>query len=714
MAKDLVIVESPAKGRTIGLYLGDRYVVKASQGHVRDLPEKEMGVDLTDGFSPKYVVPKEKRPIVQEIKKAALEASAVYLATDPDREGEAISWHLVQAAGLQKKDVHRVVFHEITAEAIRDAFKKPRQIDMNLVNAQQARRVLDRLVGYSLSPLLSRKLRWPGLSAGRVQSAALHLIVEREKQVQAFVPKEYWTIEAQLAPQRPVGKGEPQSFKALLHSLWERKEKLSVPSQAEALRLKTDLQGARYRVAQVQKRQVRQRPAAPFTTATLQQEAWRKLRFTAKRTMVLAQQLYEGVPLGKEGPVGLITYMRTDSTHVAPEAVKEARDYIASAFGPQYLPKERRTYVTRSKGAQEAHEAIRPTSARRTPDSVKSHLTPEQLNLYDLVWKRMVACQMADALLDSTTVEIQSYATHSSAEYRLRATGSVLAFPGFRALYREDRDEPEDEESLPLPNLSEGEALDCLDLSADQHFTQPPPRYTEATLVKALEQKGIGRPSTYVPIISTIQERGYVHKKESRFEPLPLGTVVDDLLTRQFPMVTDLDFTARMEEELDDIARGKRPWQPVVKSFYGPLEADLEKAKKDTTPIYVPTGETCELCSKPMILKSGRFGKFLSCSGYPDCRHSLPFRVRVGVPCPECKGDLVQRQARKGRAKGGRRVFYGCANYPQCTFTVGSKPLPQPCPQCSGLLVDARRNHARCIACKYYGPVTSEKEPASA
>ena len=713
MAKNLVIVESPAKARTVGRYLGDDYSVLASLGHVRDLPPKELGVDVDLDFKPSYEVLKDKQKIVREIRQNSKDATTIYLATDPDREGEAIAWHLVHSAGLGRKTLKRVVFHEITEKAIQEAFQHPREIDVNLVNAQQTRRILDRLVGYKLSPLLWKKVvhhyaRTKSLSAGRVQSVSLRLVVDREREIQAFVPREYWSIEAELEKTaEPVG-----SFKSSLHSLKGDKRKLDISGEAEATGLSTDLKGATYRVAQVKKRQIRQRPAAPFITSSLQQEAWRKLRFQARKTMLLAQQLYEGLPVGDEGEVGLITYMRTDSPTVSSQAIQDTLTYIRQRYGSHYAPKSPRVYTTKSKGAQEAHEAIRPTSILRDPDSLAPYLSREQRRLYELIWKRMMASQMADALLDSTSLDIEASAI-SGRTYLFKASGSVLKFPGFRVLYLEDRDDPSgDGEQGTLPNLIEGDVLHCLGIEPRQHFTQPPPRYTDASLIKTMEEQGIGRPSTYAPTISTIQDREYVSKTDGRFKLTPLGSAVCDLLSENFPDIMNTSFTAQMENELDDIAQGQREWVPVLGEFYDGFSKSIEEAL-NAPKVKVPdelTDQLCELCGKPMAVKMGRFGRFLSCTGFPDCRSSKPYQITTGVGCPKCGGDLVQR---RGKKKG--MVFYGCSNYPTCDFSVRQRPLPEPCPECGELLVASGRNGARCTACGHQGEIPepeSQPEPA--
>jgi len=715
MAKNLVIVESPTKARTIGRILGSGHTVVASLGHVRDLPKTRIGVDISNNFSPEYVIPQDKRALVAEIKELAKNASTVYLATDPDREGEAISWHLIEAAGVDPSLVQRVVFHEITEPAVKEAFSHPRAIDMDLVDAQQARRILDRLVGYELSPLVSKKLRWWGLSAGRVQSAALRIVVDREREIEAFTPVEHWSIEAQLQKEgEPKGKKNSNAFTAHLHSRVGEKQATSIPDEEAAKLLTSDLEGASYAVASVQVRGVKQRPSAPFITSTLQQEAWRKLRYGARKTMSLAQQLYEGVTLGDQGSVGLITYMRTDSTNVAASAVQEAREHIRKGFGADYVPAQSRTYTRKVKGAQEAHEAIRPTSALRTPDRLRTFLSSEQHRLYDLIWKRFVASQMADAQVDRTTIDIHGTSARSGGAYVFRATGSVLKFPGFRALYLEGRDEgEEDDDAKILPSLAAGEALQSLGLESKQHFTEPPPRYSEATLIRSLEDKGIGRPSTFAAIVSTIQERGYVQRDRGRLTPTLLGTVVSDLLTNHFTQVSDLDFTAKLEEELDEVAQGQRGWREMLSEFYGPFSNSIQEATENVPRLDIPTGETCELCGKPMNLKKNRWGStFLSCSGFPDCRNAKSTQVKTGVACPDCGGDLMERKATKGRR---RSTFYGCSNYPTCNFSINQRPLPEPCPECESLMVQRGRNTAKCTKCAYQATLgESEREPVEA
>ncbi len=689
MKKNLVIVESPAKARTLSRILGEEYNLKASLGHVRDLPKSKLGVDTENGFTPTYVVPREKSKIVRELREAAKEASTVYLATDPDREGEAISWHLVKVMKSNRVPYRRVVFHEITEEAIKTAFKHPRSIDMQLVNAQQARRILDRLVGYKLSPLLWKKVR-KGLSAGRVQSVALRIIVDREREIEKFVPVEYWTIEAEL-----TRKADEAAFRAMLVGL-ANGDKLDIHNQQEATEITSALEQADYEVAKVTTKKVTRQPAPPFITSTLQQEAWRRLRFGAAQTMAIAQQLYEGLPIGSTGSVGLITYMRTDSTRVARSAIAEAREYIKTSYGAEYLPPHARSFARVVKGAQEAHEAIRPTRIQREPSQIKQYLSPDQFQLYELIWKRMVASQMAAAIYDNTTVDIEARCRHSKTGYLFRTSSSVNRFPGFIILYTEGKDQPEEAKLSLLPQLEEGEELRLLGLFPEQRFTEPPPRFTEATLIKTLEQYGIGRPSTYAPIISTIQEREYVAKINGGFQPTELGFLVNDLVCQYFPDIVDIRFTARMEDELDEIAEDKREWVSVIQNFYTPFEKNLARATQLIERVKLPdqlTEETCPDCGKPLVVKTGRFGKFLACSGYPECKYTRSYQIKTGVKCPECGSELIERISKK------KRTFYGCSNYPDCNFATSFKPLPQPCPKCGGLMTLYRQKWGRCIKC---------------
>ncbi len=697
MKKSLVIVESPAKARTLARILGGTYELKASMGHIRDLPKSQLGVDVDNQFSPRYVVPKDKSKLVKELKAAAKDASTIYLATDPDREGEAISWHLAELTGDGKR-FRRVVFHEITEEAIQQAFKHPRDIDMDLVNAQQARRVLDRLVGYKISPLLWRKVR-RGLSAGRVQSVALRIIVDREREIAKFVPVEYWSIEAELA--KKVREEAP--FRALLVGhLNGDKVELHDGSQAESL--KSRLDRAAYSVLKVKTRTVNRQPPPPFITSTMQQEAWRKLRFTAEQTMAVAQQLYEGLNLGDEGSVGLITYMRTDSTHVARPALGEAREFIEEKYGKEYLPAHARTFANTVKGAQEAHEAIRPTRIHREPATVRQFLNNNQYRLYDLIWKRMVASQMAAAVFDNVTVDVEAKCVEPRANYLFRANSSANRFQGFILVYTEGKDSDDEEKDSKLPALADGEALDLLGIFAEQHFTQPPPRFTEATLIKTLEQFGIGRPSTYAPIISTLRDREYVGKLDGSLRPTDLGMIITDLLGEYFPDIVDVQFTAKMENELDEVAEQKRQWVSAVQDFYAPFQTSLDKASAEMERVKLPEeaiDESCPKCGKPLAVKTGRFGKFVACTGYPECKFTKSFQIKTGAKCPKCgTGDLLQRVSKK------RRTFYGCSNYPNCDFAINMKPLPDPCPKCGSLVTEYRGKSAKCTKCDYRAKLT--------
>ena len=737
--KSLVIVESPAKAKTIAKYLGRDYTVKASIGHIMDLPKSKLGVDIEKDFEPKYIVIKGKAPVVKELKSAAKNADRILLATDPDREGEAIAAHVAETISdsVKHSEIYRVLFNEITKKAILLAIKHPGKIDINKVDAQQARRVLDRLVGYQISPILWKKVR-RGLSAGRVQSVAMWLICDREEEIKAFVPEEFWSLTALLE-----GKVPPQ-FEAKL--IKKDEDKLRIKNNDEVKSILAALEGKRYTVAKVEKKERRRYPVPPFTTSKLQQEGGRKLGFTAKRTMSIAQSLYEGVDIGKEGTVGLITYMRTDSTRVSKEAQDEARELIASKYGKDYVPDKPPVYAV-SKSAQEAHEAIRPTSVGYEPDDIKQYLEPDQYKLYKLIWNRFVASQMNPAVIDQTSVDI------TAGDYTFRATGSVVKFPGFMAVYMEDKSEdqaPSEDENgeAVLPPLVEGEKLTLIKLDHKQHFTQPPPRFSEALLVKTLEEKGIGRPSTYASIISTIQERDYVNKVENRFRPTELGVLVNDLLVNHFPVIMDVAFTAKMEEELDKIEEGEMGWVAAVKDFYTPFNESLEKAQaemKDFKAELTPTDITCEKCGKPMVIKWGRNGQFLACSGYPDCKNTKPLvrkengeveaapeettdelcpkcgsamvvkrgrfgkflacsrypecshtqGMATGVLCPEDGGKIVERRSRFGK------MFYSCANYPACKFAIWYKPIPRACPKCNApfLLEKYSKKTGPYIAC---------------
>lgn len=690
----LVIVESPAKAKTVGRFLGKGFTVRASVGHIRDLLRSELSVDVENNFTPKYRVPNEKRPVVKELKTLAKSVEMVYLATDPDREGEAIAWHLAEATEIPPGLSQRVVFHEITESAIQQAFDHPREVNMNLVNAQQARRILDRLVGYNLSPLLWEKVR-SRLSAGRVQSIALKLVVDREREIEAFIPVEYWTIEADFQQE-----GSSRIYRAFLAKLDGNDPDLKDKSFAD--QLLADVVTPIYQISKIKHGERRRKPSAPFTTSTLQQEASRRLGYTARRTMALAQQLYEGIDVGGGGATGLITYMRTDSTNVAIQAQQEARKYISGKHGAEYLPGVAPQYKTKAIGAQEAHEAIRPTSVFREPDVIKKHLTTDQYKLYRLIWQRFVASQMESAVYDTIAVDIEG-STQQHA-YLFRATGSTLKFPGFLAVYEETQDEdkqadPHENMKIP-PDLVEVAVQKITKLFPEQHFTQPPPRFTEATLVKEMEENGIGRPSTYAPIISTIQERGYVYREEKRLFPAETGFLVNDLLVAHFDELLDVNFTRHMEEDLDEVSEGKRAWVDVIKEFYGPFAILLAKAQAEmpvnkSEPEKV--GRTCPQCGLDLIYRYGRYGKFISCSGFPACHYTEAILKEIGVDCPKDGGALIERKTRKGR------IFYGCAHYPACDFTSWKKPVSQKCTnsECSnGLLVILNKRTAQCISCK--------------
>ncbi len=656
----MVIVESPAKARTVGRFLGRGYSVEASVGHIRDLPANRMGVDLEHDFKPRYVIPAGKKEVVKKLQARAQQASELYLATDPDREGEAIAWHLAAALKRQVQGipVRRVEFHEITQDAVAQAFAHPRTIDQPRVDSQQARRILDRVVGYTLSPLLRDKVGRKNLSAGRVQSVALRLVCEREREIQAFVPVEYWSIEAELKKQEPKSKEEAKSFLAKLIRI--RGEEPDLKNQADAQAIVDALEGAVYVVDKVTRGERRRYPAPPFMTSTLQQEASRRLRFSAKQTMAVAQALYEGKEIGGGERVGLITYMRTDSVNVSESAQAEARQLIWERFGPEYLPARPPQYKTRAKAAQEAHEAIRPTSVRREPAALKPYLTSNELRLYTLIWARFVASQMAPAILDQTSVDILAGPAAGERPYLFRATGSVIKFPGFLKVYEESQEDVEEEgEGLPLPPLQKGELLDLIQLLAKQHFTQPPPRYSEATLIRALEEYGIGRPSTYAPILSTILQRGYVERVEKKLVPTELGFIINDLLVEFFPEVVNVGFTAEMEEQLDGIAAGDQAWVPMLREFYGPFAQTVEAARTNMPRVDFkpePTGDLCPECGQPLLFRHGRRGKFIGCSAFPKCRYTSPIPL-PGVTCPQCGGAVVEKRTRRGRK------FYGCANW---------------------------------------------------
>jgi len=718
--KNLIIVESPTKAKTINKFLGKDYKVISSLGHIRDLPKSKMGIDIEHDFEPHYVIPRSKSKTVTELKQTAKKYDQIYFATDEDREGEAIAWHLAHILEIDPSDAKRIVFHEITKEAIITALETPRTISQPLVDAQQARRILDRLVGYELSPLLWKKVA-RGLSAGRVQSVAVRLIVEREREIEAFKAEEYWTISADLAAQAG-------GFNAKLAKKdGKTLDKFALPDKQATDKVLSELQDAQYTVAQIEAKEVKKSPYAPFTTSTLQQAANRILGYSAKQTMRLAQQLYEGIKLGAEGETGLITYMRTDSLNLANKFLTESSSFIKHEFGDTYA--HTRKFKTKAKGAQEAHEAIRPTEVTHTPESIKEYLDSRQYKLYKLIWQRAVASQMSDAKLKQTSITI------TAKNFEFRASGSVIDFPGWLTVYPDKVKEEE------LPEVTEGETLKLEKLIPEQHFTQPPARYSEASLIKALEEKGIGRPSTYAPTISTIQERNYVVKEENRLKPTDIGILVNDLLVEHFTNVVDYDFTAGLEENLDEIAEGQIKWQPIIKDFYNPFKQNLdtkqaELSKKEITEektdetcekcggnMVIKTGrfgrflacsnypdckntkeingkgeieaeekidETCEKCGAAMVKKRGRFGEFLACSNYPDCKNTKAIVKSTGVKCPECgKGEIVEKRSKRGR------YFYGCSNYPSCKFALWSKPTGETCPECGSLLTQAK-NGALC------------------
>ena len=722
----LVIVESPAKAKTISKFLGRNYRVRASVGHIRDLPRKDLGVDIEHDFKPKYEITAKKRDVVNELREYAQGAREIYLATDPDREGEAISWHLASVLKNQiaNKPVHRVEFHEITRDAIQSAFSHPREIDMGRVDAQQARRVLDRIVGYTISPLLAKKMKKWTLSAGRVQSVAVRLVVEREREIQNFVAVEYWSIEAELKKKGDGSQGTadgkpipiPQSptpdiFRARLVKIGDKD--FECHSGEEALKLKEVLEKCDYRVLDVRRKDVTRNPYAPYITSSLQQDASRRLGFNPKRTMKVAQELYEGIDVGEEAAVGLITYMRTDSTNVAEAAQKEALEYIEQKFGEKYLPPKPRVYSKKVAGAQEAHEAIRPTKTFREPNAIRQYLDNDQFRLYDLIWKRFVASQMASAIFDTTAVDIEANeANHpitQSPDFLFRANGSILKFAGYLAVYGRnvgDEDEENDADKR-LPPLEKNEPLDLLGIYPEQHFTEPPPRYTEATLIKALEQHGIGRPSTYAPIMANIQERDYIEQIEGRrLKPTELGFVVNDLLVAHFAEIVDLGFTAQMEEKLDAVEAGKANWVALMREFYGPFKETLDRAAQEMPITIVADEKTdvmCDLCGAPMVIKKGKYGKFLSCSRFPACKGMK--KITTGVQCPKCKtGELREKKSKKGR------VFYGCARYPDCDFASWDKPINEPCPNCGGLLVQGTKNVIRCVNGDYTRAANAKNE----
>ena len=669
MANKLVIVESPAKAKTIGKFLGRGYKVEASQGHVRDMPKSQIGVDVEHGFEPKYITIRGRGEILNRIRKEARSASKIYLATDPDREGEAISWHLANVLGIAEDAPCRIEFHEVTSKAVKAAVKNPRTINMDLVNAQQARRVLDRLIGYKISPLLWRKVK-KGLSAGRVQSVATKMICDREQEIDVFVPEEYWTISAPFTIGKAKVIGRFTGFGG---------EKTELHSRDEAQRVVDSCAGATFSVSIIKKGERRKFPAAPFTTSNLQQEASRKLGFTTQKTMQIAQQLYECVEIAGEGSQGLVTYIRTDSTRIADEALEAVRAMIADNYSAEYLPEKPNIYKTRS-SAQDAHEAIRPTDILRRPEAIKASLSRDQFKLYKLIYERFVSSQMTPAVYDTLSVDIDA-----STGARFHFNAQKLRFAGFTAVYEESQDDAAEEASVNnLPELSEGMVAEAGEITPDQHFTQPPPRYTEASLVRTLEEKGIGRPSTYAPTISTIISRGYVARENKRLIPTELGKIVNDMMCKNFPNIVDIAFTAGMEEELDEVEAGKVEWHGVIADFYGPFEKTLEEADKNIEKVAIEdqvSDVPCEKCGAMMVYKMSRYGKFLACPNFPECRFTMALPKNIGVPCPKCGGELLERISRKGRK------FYGCEKYPECDFVSWDRPVADKCPVCGERMV---------------------------
>lgn len=686
MADYLVIVESPAKAKTIERYLGKKYKVRASLGHLRDLPRSQMGVDVENNYEPKYITIRGKGPILQDLKKEAKKAKKIFLAADPDREGEAIAWHLAHQLGVNDHSDCRVVFNEITKDAIKESFKNPRPINTDLVDAQQARRILDRLVGYNISPILWKKVK-KGLSAGRVQSVALKLIIDREEEIKSFEPEEYWSIGAGFSKKEG-------DFEASFYGTAGKKVKLTDKSQVDEIL--SNLDGDDFNVHQVVKKERKRNPAVPFTTSSLQQEAARKLNFRAKKTMMIAQQLYEGITIGKEGIVGLITYMRTDSTRTSETAQAEAKSHIETMYGEEFTRKTKAASKSSAAKTQDAHEAVRPTSVLRTPEAMKAFLSKDQLKLYKLIWSRFLASQMAPAILDTVTVDLLNN------DVQFRATGSQVKFQGFMKVYIESHDDKEEEKDNVLPPLTEGETVKCASIDPKQHFTQPPPRYSEARLVKTLEELGIGRPSTYAPTLDTIQKRGYVTLDAKRFVPTELGGIVNAAVNQYFSDITNAEFTAKMEQSLDHIEVGEIPWVTVIDDFYKDFEKHLKVADEEMEKIEIkdePAGEDCEKCGSPMVYKMGRYGKFMACSNFPDCRNTKAIIKPIGVTCPLCKeGEVVERKSKKNR------IFYGCDRYPECEYISWDKPISRPCPKCESTLVEKRLKkglQTQCTECDY-------------
>ena len=680
MADYLVVVESPAKAKTIKKYLGKNYTVLASNGHIRDLPKSQLGIDVENNFEPRYITIRGKGDLLTKLKKEAQAAKKVFLATDPDREGEAISWHLATSLEIDKKNTYRITFNEITKTAIQNAVKNPRAIDKDLVDAQQARRALDRIVGYKISPLLWKKVK-KGLSAGRVQSVATRLVVDREREIEAFIPQEYWRIDAKLNKN-----GDRKKFTS--HFYGDTKGKMELTNEAQVRKILADIDGASYVVSDVVSKTKTRNPAPPFITSTLQQEASRKLNFTSRRTMQAAQQLYEGVEIKGKGTVGLITYMRTDSLRISDEAKIAAFDFVKTTYGDEYAPDAPRTYKTK-KSAQDAHEAIRPSNVALLPEDIKDSVTPDLYKVYKLIWERFVASQMASAIFDTVAVDV------NVAGYIFKANGSSVKFPGFMKIYVESKENKEDDDGA-LPVLEKSEELKLAKLEESQHFTEPPARYTEASLIKAMEEEGIGRPSTYAPTITTILSRNYISRKGKALHPTELGTVITDLMVEYFKDIVDIEFTANMEEKLDAVEEGTIDWVKVVSDFYGPFAETLKNAEEAIGKIKIEdevSDVPCEKCGRMMVYKMGRFGKFLACPGFPECRNAKPIIKEAGVNCPKCGGKLLVKKSKRGK------TYYGCENNPTCEFMTWDTPLPQECPKCGGVLLENKFRGKKRVYC---------------
>lgn len=694
MGQKLVIVESPAKAKTIGKYLGKNYIVEASMGHVRDLPKSKLGVDIENHYIPKYITIRGKGELISKLRKAAKKADKVYLATDPDREGEAISWHLANILKISEDEQCRIVFNEVTKTAVKASIKQARKINLDLVDAQQARRVLDRLVGYEISPILWRNVKW-GLSAGRVQSAALKLICDREKEINEFIPKEYWLIDTVL-------KKEKSKFPVRLSTY--KNEKIEINNEESANKIVAELENGNFLVKSIKKGKKNRNPLAPFTTSTLQQDANKKLNFMTKRTMSIAQVLYEGVEVKGYGTVGLITYMRTDSVGISEDAQNSAREFIENNYGKEYLPTEKRVYKSK-KNIQDAHEAIRPTYVEITPEIAKENLTSEQYKLYSLIWKRFIASQMASCLLNTNSIDIVN------GDYKFKASGSTIEFDGFMKIYEYSNEE--DDKSVILPSLEENEELKKQSMGASQHFTQPAPRYTEASFVKLLEEKEIGRPSTYVPTISTLLSRNYIVREKKNLIPTELGEIVNNIMSDYFEQIVDVDFTAEMEKKLDDVEEGKEDWTEIVAEFFDPLKISIEKAEKEISKVVIEdkvSDVPCEKCGRMMVIKKGRFGEFLACPGYPECKNAKPIVEKLDVPCPKCGNTIVAKKSKKGKK------FFGCSGYPECDFVSWYEPVKEKCPECDSYMVlkysKSKGKYIQCsnTECGYKKEIKEEKK----